>query len=180
MKYKSIIFLVLGLIIAYIVFRFEGFHIWINSLAGYGYFGSLIAGIFFVSTFTAATAILVLVYLGQNLNPVLVALIAGAGSVIGDYIIFKFIKFNIKEDLDSIVDKIPLVKKIHATKIFKNKYASWFLPFFGAIIIASPFPDEIGISLMGLSSIQTKKFLLISFLLNSTGILILIILTKLS
>jgi hypothetical protein len=48
------------------------------------------------------------------------------------------------------------------------------LPVIGAIIIASPLPDEVGISLMGLSKISTPKFIFISYILNSIGLFLII------
>ncbi|MEK7660290.1 MAG: hypothetical protein AAB343_03750 [Patescibacteria group bacterium] len=48
----------------------------------------------------------------------------------------------------------------------------------GAIIIASPFPDEVGISLMGISQLKNWQFLVISFLLNSLGILFVVTIAK--
>ena len=48
------------------------------------------------------------------------------------------------------------------------------LPIIGAIIIASPFPDEIGVSLMGLSKLSTPKFIFISYILNSIGLFLIV------
>jgi hypothetical protein len=56
--------------------------------------------------------------------------------------------------------------------IFKTKLFYWFVPFFGAVIIASPFPDEIGVSMLGMSKLGSRYFLLISFVFNSLGIFI--------
>jgi len=50
----------------------------------------------------------------------------------------------------------------------------WTLPVIGAIIIASPFPDEIGVSLVGISKIKTYQFLLVSFILNAIGIFLVV------
>src|SRR3989344_5750951 len=44
----------------------------------------------------------------------------------------------------------------------------------GAILIASPLPDEIGVSLMGLSKISTIRFVILSFVLNATGIFLIL------
>jgi uncharacterized membrane protein YdjX (TVP38/TMEM64 family) len=52
------------------------------------------------------------------------------------------------------------------------------LPIIGALIIISPFPDEIGIGLMGLSKIKKWQFMLISFALNSLGIFIIVALAN--
>jgi len=54
--------------------------------------------------------------------------------------------------------------------LMHTKYFSWTLPVIGAIIIASPLPDEMGVGLMGISKLKTKQFILLSFILNSIGI----------
>ena len=100
---------------------------------------------------------------------------AGLGGVFGDYLIFRFLKDRVFEEIKPILKKIgkPLVNKL----IFTPRF-SWIVPVLGAIIIASPFPDEIGISLMGLSKIKNWQFVLISFILNSLGILFMIMIIK--
>jgi uncharacterized membrane protein YdjX (TVP38/TMEM64 family) len=69
---------------------------------------------------------------------------------------------------------VPYFRHKHLLRIFQNKYLAWFLPVAGAIIIASPFPDEVGVSLMGLSKIKPWRFALLSFILNTAGIYILL------
>lgn len=46
--------------------------------------------------------------------------------------------------------------------------------YIGAFIIASPFPDEIGVSLMGISKLKTYQFLLIAFALNILAVFLII------
>ncbi|MDO8658949.1 MAG: hypothetical protein Q7K55_09495, partial [Candidatus Levybacteria bacterium] len=58
----------------------------------------------------------------------------------------------------------------HIAAVLHTKYFSWTLPVIGAIIIASPLPDEIGVSLISISKMKTYRFLLLSFILNSIGI----------
>jgi len=48
----------------------------------------------------------------------------------------------------------------------------WSMVLFGALVIASPLPDEIGLAMMGLSKVKTLLFIPISFSLNAFGILI--------
>ena len=55
--------------------------------------------------------------------------------------------------------------------IFRLKCFRWLTPLIGAIIVASPLPDEIGLALMGLSGLRTAMFLPLSFILNFFGIL---------
>ena len=46
----------------------------------------------------------------------------------------------------------------------------WFLMGVGALIIALPLPDEIGLVMMGLSRMKARHLIPISFVLNSLGI----------
>ena len=177
MKYKGLIITATGIAIAIILSQNPGFHEKVNSLTQLGYFGAFIAGIFFVSTFTVATALLVLLYLGEVQNPIIVALIASAGALLGDLVIFRFIKNSLIQEIQSILDIVPYFRKRHLLKITHHKHLAWFLPVIGAMIIASPFPDEIGISLMGISKISPIRFMIISYVLNTAGILGLLFLT---
>jgi len=132
------------------------------------FLGNFLAGIFFISVFTAAPAAVVLVELAQTNSAWEVALFGGLGALVGDLIIFKFLKDNLADDLFYLIENTGLRK---ITAIFKSKFLKWIIPFFGAIIIASPFPDELGLVMMGLSKTKTWIFIPISFILNFLGIL---------
>ncbi len=170
-KYKNLTFLFLSLLLALYLFRDETFHSYLLHLGNLGYIGAFIGGILFVSTFTVATATLILLVLSEGLNPIEIGLIAGAGAVIGDVLIFRFIKDNLTSEVKSLYAQ---VRGRHLTKVAHSRYFSWTLPVIGALLIASPLPDEIGISLMGISKMKFYNFLLLSFVLNSIGIFIVI------
>ncbi len=147
----------------------------IEHIGSYGYLGSFIAGIFFVSTFTVAPSGAVLFHLAEQYNPILIALTAGAGGVIGDLLIFRFVRGDAFAELSPILDRI---KRRPVFALFKSPYFGWFTPVLGALIIASPLPDEAGIGLMGLSKIREWQFMLLTYVLNTTGILIIVLLTQ--
>lgn len=165
--YRNLSILALGIALATFLYQFEEFHRFLLSFGSLGYVGAFLAGILFVSSFSVATAAVILLVLAEKLLPLELALFAGAGAVVGDLIIFKFVK-------DELVNEVkPLFERFggkHLIVVLHTKYFSWTLPVIGAIIIASPLPDEIGVSLMGLSKIKTINFLLLSFALNSIGI----------
>jgi len=129
--------------------------------------GSLVAGIFFVSIFTAAPAGVVLFEIAAANSIWEVALFGGIGALIGDLLIFRFIKDNISEDIHWLMRK---TKQERLVSIFKPKLFKWLIPFIGALIIASPLPDETGLAMMGLSKMKTSVFIPISFTLNFLGI----------
>lgn len=134
-----------------------------------------VAGMFFTSVFTTAPSIAVLSVLAQNNNIFVVAFVGGLGAMIGDYLIFKFVKDRVSEDFKYV---FGFSKRKRIPHIFRTKLFHWFAPFFGALIIASPFPDEIGIAILGLSHTNNKVFLTISYIFNSLGILAIGILAK--
>lgn len=174
-QYKNSFLLLLGLVI---LFLFADSNIVQNTIAkigSWGYLGAFITGIFFVSTFTVAPAMYVLYNLAEKLNPFEIALFAGLGALVGDYIIFRFLKDRIFEELKPVFMKLG---GNYLTRIFRTPYFAWLVPLVGAAIIASPFPDEAGIGLLGLSKLKNWQFMLISFLLNAVGIFIIIILAK--
>jgi hypothetical protein len=144
----------------------------ISYIGDYGYIGAFFVGMLFVSAFTVAPAIVVLFFMAKTLNPLAVSLIAGAGGVIGDYLIFKFFKDRVFEEL------YPLFidhggKPVR--KLFRTPYFGWLVPIVGAIIIASPFPDELGIMMMGLSKVKQWQFLIITFVLDVLAVFLVVV-----
>jgi len=130
--------------------------------------GSLVAGIFFVSIFTVAPAGVVFFEIAAANSIWEVALFGGIGALIGDLLIFRFIKDSISEDIQWLMSK---TKQERLFSIFRPKLFKWLIPFIGALIIASPLPDEAGLAMMGLSKMKTSVFIPISFVLNFLGIL---------
>lgn len=172
-KYKNLTFLLLSFVLAYFVLRNETFHSYLLHLGNFGYIGAFIAGILFVSTFTVATGAIILLILAETLSPIEIGLIAGLGAVVGDFAIFRFVKNGLATEIKQIYSLFD--RKRHFKKILSSKYFSWTLPVLGAIIIASPLPDEVGVSLMGISKLKPYQFLIVSFILNAIGIFVVVI-----
>ena len=170
-KYKNLTIFFLSLITALLLSRYEAFHNFLLNLGELGYIGAFLAGILFVSTFTVATGAVILLILAERLSPIEIGIIAGLGAVVGDFTIFRFIKDNLVAEVTPIYNGLG---GSHVTKMLHTKYFSWTLPVVGAIIIASPFPDEIGVSLMGIAKMKTYQFIILSFILNAIGIFLVV------
>jgi hypothetical protein len=169
------LFLLVSFVVLFFVSRTETAHAIVSFLGSFGYASGVLVGFFFVSTFTVAPAAVLLFHLAQELNPVYLALLAGAGSVLGDLVLFRFLKDRVFEEL------APFVKSLtgsHLSLMLKTPYFAWFAPVLGALIIASPFPDELGISLLGLSKISTVQFMALTYVLNVVGILFVVLLAQ--
>lgn len=132
------------------------------------FLGAFIAGIFFTSIFTTAPATVVLAELAQTNSIFLIALIGGLGALLGDLIIFRFVKDHLSGDFAYLIKQSKSKRLAH---LFRLRLFRWLLAFLGALVIASPLPDELGLMMMGMSKIKTAWFIPLSFVLNSLGIL---------
>ncbi len=130
---------------------------------------SFIAGMFFTSLFTTAPALVILGELSQSENIFLVALIGGLGSMVGDYLLFWFVKNHLTTDL-SLISEDSHFRRV--ARILKRNYFHRILPIVGVLFLISPLPDEPALALLGLSSISSRSFLLLSFLTHAAGILV--------
>lgn len=170
-RLKNTIALIISLIIFFLLAGSPFVDKVLIYMGNLGYVGAFITGIFFVSTFTVAPAAAVLFHISNILHPIEVAVLAGLGAMVGDLIMLRFFKDKIFEELKPYARKIFKRKLI---KIFARPYFAWMMPVLGAIIVASPLPDELGISMMGLSKIKNYQFLILSFCLNATGIFLIV------
>jgi len=174
-KYPNTAFLILSLIIVLSFIRTPPVQHLIVEFGLLGYSGAFIIGLLFVSVFTVAPATIVLFYLAREYNPLLVAVFATLGSVIGDYVIFHFLEDGL------FVELKPLFIRLfgrHVARLSQGRYTSWLLPVAGAIIIASPFPDEVGIALLGVSHLKTGRFIALVTVLDFIGMLLLVATAK--
>jgi hypothetical protein len=107
----------------------------------------------------------------------IVAAVAALGSTFADYVIFRFFRDSfftellafLKEELKVDLDKFA--KRFKSSRLLNSRFGRKIvLPALAAAIIASPLPDEIGISILASQKMESKKFLPISFTLNFLGI----------
>ncbi len=174
--YKNTALLILSLIIFFLTVDTPLVKNAVAFIGSFGYLGAFFAGMFFVSTFTVAPAGVLLFYLAETLNPFGIALAAGLGGMSGDYLIFRFLKDRVFEELKPVfIDHGGQPVR----KLFHTPYFAWAVPVVGAAIIASPIPDEIGIGMLGLSKIKTWQFVGLTFLLDAIGIFLIITFSKL-
>ena len=170
-KYKNLTFLFFSIVIGFALYGNKAFSEFLLRLGTFGYLGAFVAGVLFVSSFSVGTGAAILLILAKTLSPLEISIIAGVGGAFGDFTIFRFIRNGIIKELT------PIYKQLggdHLTRILYSKYFKFILPIIGAVIIASPFPDEIGISLIGISKIKTYQFVFLSVVLDIIGIFLFI------
>ncbi len=132
--------------------------------------GSFIAGMFFTSIFTTAPATVTLAEISQHYSLFLTAVVGGAGAVAGDMLIFSFVKDRFSQHVVELVQTRGIGRRL--LKVFRRRSVRWLTFVIGGLIIASPLPDELGVSLLGFTKMKLRGFLIISFVFNSIGILL--------
>lgn len=175
-KYPKFTLLMLTFVIAYFIFRGHELLPFNNFILGSGYLGVFLAGIFFAYGFTAAPATAIMLLLAKGQNVALLGFTAGLGALVGDLLIFKFIRY-------SFADEIRKLSKERAINNFNHKIPKLLKKYLVAVlagfIIASPLPDEVGVSLLAFShSISTRRFMLLSYVLNTAGIFVILLIGR--
>ncbi|MFA6341146.1 MAG: hypothetical protein WCX27_02845 [Candidatus Paceibacterota bacterium] len=138
--------------------------------------GSFIAGMFFTSIFTVAPSVVTLGEIARSNSVILTAIFGGAGAVVGDLVIFRFIRDRFSGHIMDLVRHQGAGRRMKA--LLKLRSFKWLTFFVGGLIIASPLPDELGISLLGFSKMKTRWFIPLSFVFNSAGILLIGLVAK--
>jgi len=167
---KNLIIFGASLIVAMLLQNGGAFDGIIGGTPGMRILGTFVAGLFFTSFFTTAPAIVALGAIAlASPSIVPVALIGGAGAAIGDAFMFLFVRDTISADARLLVchSTSRRIAGICTGRIFR-----FLTPFLGALIIASPIPDEVGLSLLGFSRMPMKYFIPLSFVMNVIGIFI--------
>lgn len=167
-KYQYLTGILISVLVAIILAQSQAFKDWLLHLGSSEYIGALFAGMLFVSSFTVAISTVIFAIMAQNLHPMAIGLIGGVGAVMGDYLVFKLIRSHLQEELAMLFGKEGTS---YIKTVLRSKYIAWTLPIIGVFIIASPLPDELGVSLLGVSEMSEAKFILISYLSNAVGIL---------
>lgn len=143
----------------------------ISLFKEYYILAAFFTGIFFTSAFTIAPASIALIHLAEKFPLPSLALWGGLGAMCGDLILFLFIRDRFAEDLKRVI-KPSRMKHILGSMHFG--FMKWLSPVLGALIIASPLPDEFGILLLGMSKTRVVLLLPIAFIMNVIGIYLIV------
>src|SRR3990167_10972742 len=96
---KDITIISLSIIVAVLLVRTQTLARVFTSTKEMEIIGSFIAGMFFTSIFTTAPAIVTLGEIAQANSVILTAFFGGLGAVVGDLIIFRFVRDRFSEHL---------------------------------------------------------------------------------
>ena len=180
-KYPRLTLFAVMIIFAYLIFRDPRISEIISHLDLLKSLGSFIAGILYSFGFTGPFAAGFFLALKPD-NIWLTCIIGGTGSMVADFLIFKFVKISFKEEFRNLKEE-KFSKKLGRAirKVMGRRVRIFFMYIFTIILIASPLPDETGITILaGLTKIKTKAIMVIGFALNTLGILSILYIGKLA
>jgi len=130
--------------------------------------GSFLAGIFFTSIFTTAPAIVTLGEIARVNSVVLTAFYGALGATLGDLVIFRLVKDRFSGHLADLIKRKNSRKRVKF--LMRLKFFKWITFLVGGLVLASPLPDELGISILQFSKIRQSFFIPFSLIFNFVGI----------
>lgn len=139
------------------------------SAVGFAPIEAFIAGFFFTSLLTLTPAGVAFAEMAHIAPIFPLAAWGAAGAVCGDLILFFFVRDAISDDMMALL-RGPWLRKLKA--LFKTPFLSWAVPVAGALVIASPLPDEVGLAMLGLSKTDLRFLIPVSYAMNFLGILL--------
>ncbi len=175
-KYPKFLALVLSFVVAYFLFEYLNIFRLDEFLSSLGYFGTFLTGLLFSYGFTAAPAAAIFLILADSQNIFIAVVLGAIGACIGDFLIFSLIKTGFKDELRRFENE-KIVREIDEEIPLKLRH--FLVLMFAEIMIITPLPNEIGISMLAMDHHMTrKKFIAISFLLSLIGITIIMVIGK--
>lgn len=171
-KYPKITALIITIVLAYIVFKNPAVGKFITNINGFGRIGFFIAGMLYTFGFTSPFSTGFFLTLNPE-NILLTGIIGGAGAMISDLFIFRFIRFSFRDEFEKLRnEKISRKLKDLVKKSIGKKTRKILMYIFACILIASPLPDEAGVIILaGLTKMKAGILAIIGFILNTLGIL---------
>lgn len=171
-KYPRLTLLGATFIFAYLLYAAQAFLLLRRSISDWGYAGAFVAGLLYVFGLTAAPATAIFLLLADHHNIVVLGLLGGLGSLLGDFMIFKLIRYSFADEIQALFQE-RIVR--YFTGRVPHALRKMFIPLVAGFIIASPLPDEIGVFLLAASpQISPRGFALLSFVLNTAGIFVIL------
>jgi len=169
-KYPKLLILISTFIIAVIFFGEARTYPPLNEfLISLGYPGTFIAGMLYAYGFTSAPATAILLILATEQDIFLAGLVGGLGALSSDLIIYLFVKNTFSDEIDKLRSRSTFFRQDDSKS--GNILKKYLLIAVGGILIATPLPSEIGITLLAsVKNLSTRRFLVIAYFLHTAGV----------
>ena len=172
-KYPKLAILAVCIIAAYFLFSLNPVKEFMNS-SEENFLGVSVAGFLFSFGFTTPFAIGAFVTMNPQ-NIFLSAIIGGFFAMLADLTIFSVIKMSFMDEFRRLGGTKTMKNLISLEPSMSEKMKHYLFYIFAGIIIASPLPDEIGVTMLaGFGRIKMIPLAFLGFACNSVGILIML------
>jgi len=161
---------ILSLSVAWWIIKSGVVHQIIDNILPFQFFAEFVTGMLYTSFLTSPISVAMLLSLATESNPIIIALLGGLGAASMDLLMVKFFRKN-TADINEASHELRLQR---INKFLKTWNIEFLVPLLGALIIASPFPDEIGLLMLGASKLKYRDLAIITYLLNTAGILLIV------
>lgn len=164
---------ILSFAVAYALFSARSYAPLHDALVHMGYFGTFLAGFFYAYAFTAAPATAVLLILAKEQNIYFAGPVAGVGALLGDLVIFYTARRIFGGEMQHLSQsKIVL----SAQRKMSNSLQRYLLVSVAGLLIATPLPTEIGVTLMSsIRNMSARNFSVIAYIVHTSAILIILL-----
>lgn len=136
---------------------------------------AFVGGLFFASLFSVAPATVVLGELSQHAGVWFVVGGGALGATLSDYVLFLFISRRLGHHARLLTSggRWQFIRRA-----LRHSRLRFLLTLVGALFIALPLPDEVGLMLLGVSSVKSRYVLPITFVCNAFGILLICLVAR--
>jgi hypothetical protein len=178
LQFPKLLIFTTSIVLAYVLYRYGAFH-WIEAhLDGASYLSLPVAGFFFSFGFTSPFATAYLIEIAPLFPPLLVAPLIAVGSMVADISIFQFTKLSLHDEIirfkaTAFAERIRRLFHHETVSERIRKSLRWAI---AGIMIASPLPDEIGMTVVvGCTDLKGLRLSLLCFGLNTVGVLVILL-----
>jgi len=175
-KYPKLILLILSIFIGYLIYM-DGNNFYFHQIIyKLGYFGTFIAGFFFVYGFTTSSSIAILLVISPMQNFWLTGCTAFIGAFIGNILVFRAMRISVAGELNELSQNKLLKTLIEFLERHTPLFVrSHILPALAGFIAATPLPDELAVALVSWSKdISINTFVFFAFTFNVFGIFLIL------
>jgi uncharacterized membrane protein YdjX (TVP38/TMEM64 family) len=173
LRYPKMALLAATIFLAYGLFSNDHIQSFFHSLGELGYLSALFGGMLFAFGFGAPFGVGILATIADNVNIIVGSIVGGVGALLSDYLLFRFIRVTFNDEIERFRNS-KVFGLFHGLLLRKipPKISFYISMGIAGIVIASPLPDEIGVAMLaGLTTVRDRTFAVISFALNTLGIL---------
>jgi hypothetical protein len=181
LHYPKLNLLLISFVITFLLAREGTFAFLTEHLNGHGYISVFLAGLLFSFGFTTAAGIVIFAKVAPDVHLLPAALLGGLGAMVMDQVLLRFVEFSFEDEFDRLRES-AFARRIH--DLFHHQRISeqvrrYILWSSAGLLIASPLPDELGITVLSsVRKIEHMKFAIMCFALNTVGIFFVLLAAK--